>query len=253
METAGEARKTLKRYLFVPFLLLAAIFQLQGCSQPFTGTSFAQKPSGVKENDAAISASSPTTSSEFQFTGAVDRYGPMVRKYSDQFSMDWVLVMAVIKQESKFDHEAVSHSGAYGLMQIMPITQMELVDKLGIIETVTPRNNIKAGIYHLRSLSESFRDAPREDRIRLMLAAYNAGIGRIQDAQKIAAYLGNDPKRWQSIRDALPLLSRNNYTLHGQVWEDGRPPSGYFRNWRQTVDYVGSVSDSYQEFSLALR
>jgi membrane-bound lytic murein transglycosylase F len=183
----------------------------------------------------------------------VDRYGPMVRKYSDQFGMDWVLVMAVIKQESKFDHEAVSHRGAYGLMQIMPITQMELVDKLGVSETATPRNNIKAGIYHLRKLSDAFRGAPKDDRIRLMLAAYNAGIGRIQDAQRIASYLGNDPNRWQSVRDALPLLSRNNYTLHARVWEDGRPPSGYLRNWRQPTDYVASVTDSYQEFSLALR
>ena len=233
-------------------LSVSAFLSLQGCSQPFAGTSFVQRPSGVQDQDTSAH-SIVSNSPELRFAHEVDRYGPLVRKYAEKFGMDWVLVMAVIHQESKFDQEAVSSRGAYGLMQIMPLTQAELIGKLGVDETVTPRNNIKAGVYHLRKLYGSFHASPPEDRLRLTLAAYNAGIGRVQDAQRIADFLGNDPKKWESVRQALSLLTRNNYTLHERIWPEGRPSSGYFRNSRQTIEYVDAVTEYYQDYAVALR
>ena len=233
-------------------LLILSFIALEGCSQPFAGTSFVQRPPESSEPDT-VAHSRVSDPAESRLSHAAERYGPLVRKYSDAFGMDWALVMAVIHQESKFDHQAVSRTGAYGLMQIMPVTQAELSDKLGVDETVTPRNNIKAGIYHLRKLYGQFHASGREDRVRLTLAAYNAGIGRIQDAQHIASYLGNDPNRWESVKQALPLLSRNSYTLHARIWPDGKPSSGYFRNARETSEYVDAVTDYYQDYAMALR
>jgi membrane-bound lytic murein transglycosylase F len=158
-----------------------------------------------------------------------------------------------MKQESSFNHEAVSYKGAYGLMQIMPLTQIEIAEKIGIEEAATPRNNIKAGIYHLKTLYTMFRNIPKEDRICLTLAAYNAGLGRVLDAQKIASYMGNDPHKWSSISAALPFLSKKNYTLHSRVWNDGCPPNGYLHSARQTVDYVDNIMSCYDRYSLALR
>jgi membrane-bound lytic murein transglycosylase F len=232
-------------------LIISIVFQ--GCSQHITGASFAQKNGSPLEN--LTEGTLPDQPSPFTTMrpSGLDRYLPLVKKYAQQYDVDWILVLAVMKQESRFDHEAVSYRGAYGLMQIMPLTQIELAEKLGVEETVTPRNNIKAGVYHLKSLFNFFEKVAREDRIYLALAAYNAGLGRVLDAQQIASYMGNDPDRWTSIRTALPFLTKKNYTLHSRIWSDGYPPSGYFRNPQQTIEYVDNIMNCYDRYSLALK
>jgi membrane-bound lytic murein transglycosylase F len=239
--------------LFGLILVIFISLYLQGCSQQITGASFAQKTNS--SNEVMIEGTFPEQPSPFTSmnTAGLDRYIPLVKKYAQEYRIDWVLILAMMKQESKFNHEAVSYNGAYGLMQIMPITQIELEEKLGVEETITPRNNIKAGIYHLKSLYAMFSNIQEEDRTCLSLAAYNAGLGRVLDAQKIASYMGNDPNRWSSVREAFPFLTKKNYTLHSRIWSDGCPPSGYFRNPRQTVEYVDNIMISYDRYSLSLK
>jgi membrane-bound lytic murein transglycosylase F len=239
--------------LFGIFLVVFISLTLLGCSQQITGASFVQKTDN--SNEIMSDRTFPEQSSPFisMNTAGLDRYVPLVKKYAHEYGIDWVLILAVMKQESKFDHGAVSYTGAYGLMQIMPITQIELAEKLGVEETITPRNNIKAGIYHFKSLYTVFDNIQDEDRMRLSLAAYNAGLSRVLDAQKIATYMGNDPNQWSSVKEAFPFLTRKNYTLHGRIWNDGCPPSGYFRNSRQTIDYVENIMKSYDRYSLALK
>jgi len=239
--------------LFGAFLIIFIPLTIQGCSQQITGASFVQKTKNP--NDVLIEGAFPEQLSPFgsMNTAGFDRYLPLVKKYAQEYGIDWVLILAMMKQESRFNHEAVSYKGAYGLMQIMPVTQIELAEKLGVEETITPRNNIKAGIYHLKSLYTIFENMQEEDRTCLSLAAYNAGLGRVLDAQKIASYMGNDPHRWSSVREAFPFLTKKNYTLHSRIWNDGCPPSGYFRNPRQTVDYVDNIMISYERYSLSLK
>ena len=179
------------------------------------------------------------------------KYRRIVQKYADRYELDWLLMLSVMKQESQFRPNAVSRVGAYGLMQIMPVTQAELSEKLGVNEARSPYNNIRAGTFHFRSLYRIFKSANEDDRIRLSLAAYNAGLGRILDARQIVAYLGNDPNSWNSVKKALPLLSKRYYTLHKNIWDEQRPPSGYFRNWKQTTRYVDKVLEHYDQFALA--
>jgi membrane-bound lytic murein transglycosylase F len=253
MIDAEKGKRLLQSSLLIPAIIVLNTFLFQGCSQQITGASFVQKTSVA--DDVLIEGSipeQPLPAISLSRAG-VDRYMPLVKKYAIMYGIDWTLVLAVIKQESRFNHEAVSYRGAYGLMQIMPITQIELAEKLGVEEAASPRNNIKAGIYHLKSLYSYFRNIPEEDRICLTLAAYNAGLGRIEDAQQIALYLGNDPRKWSSVKMALPFLSRKNYTLHNKIWGDGYPPSGYFRNSKQTVEYVSSIMNNYDHYNLALK
>jgi len=235
------------------FAVILSTFMLLGCSQQVTSSKFAQKPGSSIED--ITESTLPLQPSPFasMSTAGLNQYIPLVKKYSEEYQVDWVLVLAVMKQESRFDHEAVSYKGAYGLMQIMPLTQIEIAKKIGVEEAVTPRNNIKAGIYHLKSLFAMFKNIPREDRICLTLAAYNAGLGRVLDAQKIASYMGSDPHKWSSISAALPFLSKKNYTLHSRVWNDGCPPNGYLHSARQTVEYVDNIMSCYDRYSLALK
>jgi membrane-bound lytic murein transglycosylase F len=232
------------------FLLL---LPFTGCIKPAASSSFIER--AQKESEIRGPSSSPI--SEIDVEGDIDpglkEYAGMVKKYSDRYHLDWPLVMAVMKQESQFDRDAVSRKGAYGLMQIMPVTQSELVDKLGVTDAATPRNNIRAGIYHLNTLFRAFPKAGKEDRTKLALAAYNAGMRRIQAARDIAVYLGEDPNKWEAIKSALPLLSRSYYTLHQDVWHDDKPPCGYFYGWKQTVAYVDNIVQFYDDYSLALK
>jgi membrane-bound lytic murein transglycosylase F len=176
-----------------------------------------------------------------------------VRKFSGQYSVDYRLVLAVAEQESRFDHSALSPRGAAGILQIMPATGKQLVAELNLTDLTHPVQHLRAGIYYLSKLSELFRSATPDERMRLSVAAYNAGPARIYDAQELAAYLGEDPDSWAAVRHVLPLLSRRYASLHAHVWADGRPPHGYFGGWRETVRYVDRVMARYEGYLPAAR
>lgn len=98
-------------------------------------------------------------------------YREVIAKYCQQYKMDWKLVAAVIRVESNFNATAVSPKGAQGLMQLMPQTQREE----GVTNPFVPEENIRGGVHYLRKLLDAFQGD-----LELTLAAYNAGIGRVQ-------------------------------------------------------------------------
>jgi membrane-bound lytic murein transglycosylase MltF len=179
----------------------------------------------------------------------INSYEQIIKRYAHRYGFDWRLILAVMNQESRFRVRAVSHRGAYGLMQIMPVTGRDVSSALGIESISQPEDNIAGGVYYLWWLYTMFDpgdDAPdteaaEEDRIRLALAAYNGGPTRVRNAQRIARYLDLDPYRWDVIRDILPMLSSQYSTLHRYVWTSGRPVGGYFSGSDETINYVESV------------
>lgn len=178
--------------------------------------------------------------------------GPTIKRYSERYGFDWRLILAIIKQESRFSHSAESRKGASGLMQIMPVTEQEVAGKLDLEDLSHPENNIHGGIFYLRRLYQMFEGAAEADRIKLTLAAYNAGVSRVYDAQEMAAYFHERPSEWVAVRDALPLLSKRFYTLHRSVWNQDKPKSGWFGGAKQTIKYVDAVMDFYDEYRLVL-
>jgi len=179
-------------------------------------------------------------------------YGATIKTYSKRYDLDWRFVLAVMKSESSFDPAALSHKGAIGFMQIMPSTGQEVNKALEIDVLSHPKDNIHGGVYYLNQLYGFFQGAEPTERLKLTLAAYNAGLGRIYDAQAVAEYLHENPNTWESIQDALPLLSKRYYTLHQNVWPEGKPGVGCFGSARETVDYVNKVMENYEEYRLFL-
>ncbi len=179
-------------------------------------------------------------------------YGPTIKHYAELYGLDWRLILATMKQESRFSPTAESHRGAYGLMQLMPGTGEDIARELSVEDLSHPHDNIRGGIYYLRQLYDMFEGAPESDRIKLALAAYNAGIGRIYDAQELAAYLRENPHEWNAIKDMLPLLSRRYESLHRSVWNQERPKTGFFGNSGETIQYVENVMSHYDEYQLML-
>jgi membrane-bound lytic murein transglycosylase F len=179
-------------------------------------------------------------------------YGNTIKYYSNKYGIDWRLVIALMKVESQFDHRAESHKGAEGLMQIIPTTQLQIAEEIGVDTSLfnDPRINIQGGIYYLSKAYNAFESQKlsEENRLKFALAAYNAGLGRVLDAQAMAEYVNDNPKEWQSIKNSLSLLSKRYSYIHKYVWEDQKPSSGYFRDWQQTSNYVESVMGYYRDY-----
>lgn len=124
-----------------------------------------------------------------------------IQKASARYGLDWVLVASLIYQESKFDPYAVSPKGAYGLMQMIPETMAyHGIDSLSSIE-----EHIAAGVRHLSQLNKQFSKSVSDssERVKFMLAAYNAGGGHVVDAQKLAKKTHRNPASWNDVSACL--------------------------------------------------
>jgi membrane-bound lytic murein transglycosylase MltF len=117
------------------------------------------------------------------------------RKYSQKYSLDYLLMMAQGYQESQLDQNAQSQVGAIGVMQIMPATGAE--QKVGDVTQIEP--NIHAGVKYIRFMMDKFYANEPMDMLNKGLftfASYNAGPGRISQMRKRAAGRGLDPNKW---------------------------------------------------------
>jgi soluble lytic murein transglycosylase len=101
-------------------------------------------------------------------------YLAAVEMAAAEFGVDPLLLWAIMREESRFDPEAISYVGARGLMQVMPSTQEWIAERLGEeiapADAFTPEANIRMGAWFLRFALDYF-DQDEE----LAIAAYNGG------------------------------------------------------------------------------
>lgn len=140
---------------------------------------------------------------------SITPFDGLIRDSADRHAFDWRLIAALIYQESRFDADAVSVSGAVGLMQLMPATAASI----GVDKPRDPASAIEAGVRYLAELRGQFGDGiPVTERIWFALAAYNAGPGRVQRARRLAGQLGFDPNRWfDHVEQAMRKLALPHY------------------------------------------
>ncbi|MFO7809447.1 membrane-bound lytic murein transglycosylase MltF [Guyparkeria sp.] len=156
-------------------------------------------------------------------------YLPTFRRAGERYEIDWRLLASVGYQESKWQPDAVSHQGAYGLMQIVLPTARDL----GLSNPADPTANIMAGAKYIAQLRELVPDdAIEPDSTYLALAAYNVGIGHLSDALELTRRQGGDPTQWADVRERLPQLS------DPAIYRDMR--YGY-ANGDETVNYVENI------------
>jgi soluble lytic murein transglycosylase len=102
------------------------------------------------------------------------RYEAIVRGHARNYHLEPELLAAVIYQESKFDADARSSSGAVGLMQLLPDTAKGIAARTGgsrfvVDDLLEPELNVRYGAWYLRHLLDKYGNEA------MALAAYNAG------------------------------------------------------------------------------
>ena len=160
------------------------------------------------------------------------RYRTDIREAAQKHGFDWRMIAAQMYQESHFNPAARSHSNAYGLMQLTRST----AKSLGVQKILNSKQNIHAGVQHLRNMYDLFDKAVGSDRLFMTFAAYNIGQGHIQDARKLARQMNLDPDKWASLTKTLPLLSYQKYYQKAEY--------GYCRG-TESIDYVKQIMIYY--------
>lgn len=115
---------------------------------------------------------------------------------------------AIIRQESRFQHDAVSSAGAQGLMQLMPATAAKTVKthKLKAGKLTDPKHNVAVGCLHLKELMEKYNGS-----MILAAAAYNAGSSAVD---KWLGLYGDPRQTGTDIIDwveSIPYAETRNY------------------------------------------
>ena len=103
----------------------------------------------------------------------------LIQKYATEYDVPYDIVCAVIETESSFQSDAISSTGARGLMQINKITLTDLNQRLGtdysMDDLFDPAINIRLGTFYLSHLYKRFGN------YETVYAAYNAGPTRVAE------------------------------------------------------------------------
>ena len=157
-----------------------------------------------------------------------DVYDAQIQSAADKFlKYDWRIYKAQLIAESNLDPEAVSPVGAVGLAQFMPGTWADVLKNRGLssdLKRTDPEAAIECGAWYMRSLCEQWSSKrPLMDRVCLAMASYNAGLGNILKAQKLA----------------------DNANLYAQIIAELPGVTG--KNSKETINYVKKILDLYNK------
>ncbi|MBR1476065.1 MAG: transglycosylase SLT domain-containing protein [Muribaculaceae bacterium] len=171
--------------------------------------------------------------------GCISPYDSLFRVYSRQVGWDWRLLAAVSYTESAFDRTVVSWAGARGIMQLMPNTAKAY--GLDMDQITDPELNIRAAVACIGDLQRMFKPlvADTTERVKFILASYNAGAGHVIDAMELARKYEKEPEVWDGNVEETILWKQNP-----QFYNDSVCRFGYFRG-KQTVAYVAHVEQQY--------
>ena len=173
----------------------------------------------------------------------ISAYDNLIRNISEEEGNDWRLMSAIAYHESRFTPDITSRSGARGMMQIMP----SVARQFGVpVSTIAdPETNVRLANKLLRKIETMLRlpaGICESDRMSLVLAAYNGGVGHVADARRLARSCGENPDSWEVVARYLTLKAEPEYYTK-EVVECGR-----FTGSRQTLAYVSDVMRRYDRY-----
>lgn len=159
------------------------------------------------------------------------QFRPLFERYSDQ--LDWRLLAALSYQESHWKPNAKSFTGVRGMMMLTLNTAKDL----GVTSRLDPEQSIEGGSKYLASLLARIPDRiPSPDKLWFALAAYNIGLGHLEDARILTDRQGGNPDMWVDVKKRLPQLRQKIYYKTTRY--------GYARG-NEAVIYVANIRRYY--------
>lgn len=149
-------------------------------------------------------------------------YSTTVEAVATEFDVDPLLIWAVMREESRYNPNALSIANAQGLMQVIPSTRAwiakELGEEISPGEAYDPEANIRMGGWLLSFLSDYF-----DGDLELAILAYNAGVGSVETWQADPMVSNRDDLlRWISFGETRLYLERVllSYQVYQELYAD---------------------------------
>ena len=181
--------------------------------------------------------------SEAQEPYLISQYDKLFQEIGGEYGVDWLLLSAIARAESEFRFDAVSKAGAVGLMQIMPSVARSMGYEREQLFDVQTNVAIAAQLLQennaMLRLAEGFDET---ERLKFILACYNAGYSRVADARRLARFHEDNANQWGTVAGYLELLSEPEFAEHEVV------QSGEFYGSEETIAYVGRVMRIYRNY-----
>ena len=136
------------------------------------------------------------------------KYLGYFKKHTKNSIFSWKLIAAISYQESHWNHKAISKTKVKGLMMLTKDT----ASYIGVKNRLDPNESVYGGVKYLENI---FKRLPSSivgsDRIWMTLAAYNVGLGHLEDARVLTEKFGHNPNYWSDVKKHLPLLKIKKY------------------------------------------
>ncbi|MCL4104076.1 UNVERIFIED_CONTAM: hypothetical protein GTU68_034938 [Idotea baltica] len=158
------------------------------------------------------------------------KYKKTIQQVAKEYQLDWHLLAAIAYQESHWNPLATSPTGVRGMMMLTRPTAKEM----GVKNRLDTLQSLRGGARYLKNMKRRLpQRIPEPDLTWFALAAYNIGLGHLEDARVLTQRLGGDPDVWTDVMERLPLLQQSKYyqkLRHG--YAKGSEPVTYVKNIR---------------------
>ncbi|MFI3282139.1 MAG: transglycosylase SLT domain-containing protein [Rikenellaceae bacterium] len=171
----------------------------------------------------------------------ISSYDPIFKEVCREHGNDWRFMSAMAYHESRFTPDITSRQGAQGMMQIMPnvakFFNVEKEDLTNVETNIMVANLLVNRIDKMLKLPSS---TPERDRMGMILASYNGGIGYVLNARTLARRNGEDANSWDVVAKYLALMKDSQFATSNNV--------RHFRGVGQTLAYVDNVIGHYNHY-----
>lgn len=136
------------------------------------------------------------------------KYQDLIQQVAAEYQLDWQLLAAIAYQESHWDPLATSPTGVRGMMMLTQPTAAEV----GVTDRLDPAQSLRGGARYLKNVKRRLpKGIKSPERTWFALAAYNIGLGHLEDARILTERLGGNPNVWADVKRHLPLLQKSKH------------------------------------------